>query len=52
MTFSEPGTGLGLAITSDLVIAYEGRLELGKSDRLGGLFATIHLPHHAELVRG
>jgi signal transduction histidine kinase len=51
LDLSIPGTGLGLAIASDLVSAYGGQLELGISARLGGLFAAIHLPHHAGLLR-
>ena len=38
------GTGLGLAIAHDLVAAYGGTLELGKSATLGGLSVTIALP--------
>ena len=52
LDLSVPGTGLGLAIASDLVTAYGGRLDLGNSARLGGLCATIHLPHHVGLMRG
>lgn len=40
-----PGTGLGLAIVSDLVAAYGGTLDLGKSDRLGGLSVRIRIPN-------
>lgn len=35
------GTGLGLAIAGDLVRAYEGSLELGKSADLGGLSVRV-----------
>lgn len=37
---SVPGTGLGLAIASDIIAAYEGRLELTRS-ALGGLAAVV-----------
>lgn len=39
-----PGTGLGLSISSDLAHAYGGSLELGASDRLGGLAVSVRLP--------
>jgi len=39
-----PGTGLGLSISSDLAHAYGGTLELGVSERLGGLAVSIRLP--------
>jgi signal transduction histidine kinase len=35
------GAGLGLAIVQDVLDAYAWRLELGTSDRLGGLKAII-----------
>jgi signal transduction histidine kinase len=38
------GHGLGLAITQDIVRQFNGRLELGRSARLGGFFACCHLP--------
>jgi signal transduction histidine kinase len=38
-----PGTGLGLAIVVDLARAYEGTLELARSE-LGGLQACLWLP--------
>jgi signal transduction histidine kinase len=38
-----PGTGLGLAIVSDLARAYDGALELDRSE-LGGLRAVLTLP--------
>ena len=41
---SMPGTGLGLSIVNDLASAYGGSLELGRSDRLGGLSCRICLP--------
>jgi signal transduction histidine kinase len=52
LDLSVSGTGLGLAIVSDLVSAYGGRLELSTSVQLGGLFAAVHLPHHAGLLGG
>jgi signal transduction histidine kinase len=41
---STPGHGLGLGIVSDLVEAYEGRLDLGESV-LGGLRVEVQLPN-------
>lgn len=38
-----PGTGLGLSIVADLAKAYEGEIELGRSE-LGGLRAVVMLP--------
>lgn len=38
------GTGLGLAIARDLVEAYGGKLDLGRSERLGGLCVSLTLP--------
>ncbi len=40
---SKPGHGLGLAIVRDIVDAYDGRIELGKSPP-GGLRVEIRLP--------
>jgi len=41
---SVSGHGLGLSIISDLVVAYEGSLDFGRSADLGGLRATVTLP--------
>ena len=41
---SKPGTGLGLAIAADLVQAYGGEIDLGRSQDLGGLKVDIRLP--------
>jgi signal transduction histidine kinase len=41
---SKSGSGLGLAITNDLVTAYGGTLDIGRSDRLGGLRVRMTLP--------
>jgi signal transduction histidine kinase len=38
-----PGTGLGLAIVADLAKAYDGHLDLSRSD-LGGLQVELRLP--------
>ena len=38
------GVGLGLAIAADIARAHGGRLELGKSEKLGGLRAALTLP--------
>jgi signal transduction histidine kinase len=40
---STSGSGLGLAITNDLVRAYGGELEIGRSETLGGLFVRMRL---------
>jgi signal transduction histidine kinase len=37
------GQGLGLGIAQDIVAAYQGEMELGRSS-LGGLRVTVHLP--------
>jgi len=41
---SRPGHGLGLSIVSDMVAAYEGRIELLRSPDLHGLKVSIVLP--------
>ncbi len=40
---SAPGSGLGLSIVDELVRAYAGRIELGRSEH-GGLKVSIELP--------
>lgn len=40
---SKSGSGLGLAITNDLVTAYGGELEIGRSEKLGGLRVRMRL---------
>lgn len=40
---SKPGTGLGLAIASDLIAAYRGTIELGRSEQLGGAKIIVGL---------
>jgi signal transduction histidine kinase len=41
---SRPGHGLGLSIVSEMVAAYEGSIELGRSSDLHGLKVSIVLP--------
>lgn len=41
---SMPGHGLGLAMVQDIVTAYEGELQLGRS-ALGGAALQVQLPH-------
>lgn len=41
---SVDGHGLGLSIVKDIVEAYEGRLNLEPSTRLGGLKVSVYLP--------
>ena len=38
------GDGLGLAIAADIVASYNGTLEFARSERLGGLRASVWLP--------
>ncbi len=40
------GHGLGLAIVLDIAELYDGVLQIGRSDRLGGFLATVRLPLH------
>jgi len=40
----KPGTGLGLAIVRDVAEIYDGGVDLGESEDLGGLLATLSLP--------
>ena len=39
-----PGTGLGLSIVLDVARSHGGVLQLGESERLGGLSATLRIP--------
>ena len=41
---SKPGAGLGLAIASDIATAYGATLDLGVSERLGGLAVRVSIP--------
>jgi len=41
---AQPGHGLGLAIVQEIVEAYEGSLQLTRSDNMGGLKVVIKLP--------
>jgi signal transduction histidine kinase len=42
---SQPGSGLGLAIVKDIVESYGGRLDLGRSQALGGFSVEVWLPN-------
>ncbi len=42
------GHGLGLAIVNDIVILYQGSIEIKRSERLGGLSVEIRLPNNRE----
>ena len=44
MDESKQGHGLGLSIVGEIIDAYNGKLELGESDRLGGLQVTVLFP--------
>jgi signal transduction histidine kinase len=48
---SQSGSGLGLAISNDLVRAYGGELEVGRSETLGGLLVRMRLPRVSEVRR-
>jgi len=41
---SKQGHGLGLAIVGEIIEAYDGKLELGKSTSLGGLQVNVSFP--------
>jgi signal transduction histidine kinase len=43
-TTKSDGTGLGLAIVKKIVVEHGGRIEVGRSERLGGASFVIHLP--------
>ena len=42
----EAGTGLGLAIAQKYIEAHQGRLDIGRSQSLGGARVAFHLPRH------
>lgn len=42
------GTGLGLAIVRDVADIYGGHIDIGRSEDLGGMMATLLLPARAE----
>ena len=41
---SKSGSGLGLAIVKDIAKVYRGRVELQRSDTLGGSEVVVELP--------
>jgi len=41
---SRPGHGLGLSIVREIVEAYQGEMQLGRSPQLGGLRVQLRLP--------
>ena len=45
---TKQGHGLGLAIASDMVREYNGELDFGKSEKLGGFRVDITLPVDGE----
>ena len=46
---SVEGHGLGLAIARDIVSHYNGTLEFGRSDLLGGFYVRIQLPQRNDI---
>jgi two-component system OmpR family sensor kinase len=44
-----PGSGLGLAIVKTVADRHHARIELGRSERLGGLRVSVRFPARAEL---
>ncbi len=45
------GYGLGLSIVSDLVQVYQGRIQLSRSEALGGLEVRVQLPLSVDMSR-
>jgi signal transduction histidine kinase len=41
---SEEGHGIGLSIVREIIELYDGTVDLGESDELGGLCVTVELP--------
>jgi signal transduction histidine kinase len=41
---SEEGHGIGLSIVQEIIELYDGSIDLGESDELGGLRVTVELP--------
>jgi two-component system sensor histidine kinase PhoQ len=40
----QPGQGIGLAVAMEILTAYGGRLEIGRSTHLGGAEITLYIP--------
>jgi K+-sensing histidine kinase KdpD len=45
---SVPGHGPGLSIVQEIVQVHGGRISFGRSDNLGGFFASVELPDRRE----
>jgi nitrogen fixation/metabolism regulation signal transduction histidine kinase len=49
-TTKKDGTGLGLAIVKKIVVEHGGRIDVGRSESLGGASFVIHLPGSRSLA--
>lgn len=47
---SKPGTGLGLAIATDLIAAYQGKIEITRSPTMGGAMIIVALRRSVETL--